>query len=153
MRLFLEHGADPTLTNEDGTTALMVSAGVGIWAAGDSPGTEEEALEAVKLQLEVGGGAVTDIDKNGETVLHGAIYRAGSIALAKFFIERGARFDVVNKKGWTPLTVADGVEYNPNVLKRYPETAAFLRQAIREKGLPVPDPEEAFKILGRRPGR
>ena len=25
-----------------------------------------------------------------------------------------------------------------DVLKRYPETAAFLRQAMRERGLPVP---------------
>src|SRR6185436_16122438 len=107
MRLLLANGADPTLTNEDGTTALMVAAGVGIWAAGDSPGTEEEALEAVKLVLDVGGGAVTDVDKNGETALHGAIYRAGSIAIAKLLIEKGARLDAVNRKGWTPLIAAD----------------------------------------------
>ena len=45
-----------------------------------------------------------------------------------------------NKKGWTPLIAADGVEYTPNVLKRYPETAAFLRQKLAERGLPVPPP-------------
>jgi uncharacterized protein len=139
MRLLLANGADPALTNEDGTTALMVAAGVGIWAAGDSPGTDEEALEAVKLVLEVGGGAVTDVDKHGETALHGAIYRAGSMAIAGFLIDRGAPLDVANRKGWTPLIVADGVEYNPNVLKRYPDTAEFLRQAMRERGLPVPE--------------
>jgi hypothetical protein len=44
----------------------------------------------------------------------------------------------VNKKGWTPLTAADGVEYTPNVLKRYPEAAALLRKLMREQGLPVP---------------
>jgi hypothetical protein len=32
------------------------------------------------------------------------------------------------------------VEYTPNVLKRYPETAAFLRKALAERGLPVPAP-------------
>ena len=118
----------------------MVAAGVGIWAAGDSPGTDEEALEAVKLAFDVGGGAVTDVDKNGETALHGAIYRAGSIAIAKFLIDKGAKLDVVNRKGWSPLTAADGVEYNPNVLKRYPDTAEFLRGVMRERGLPVPEP-------------
>ena len=46
---------------------------------------------------------------------------------------------MVNKKGWTPLTVADGVEYTPAVLKRYPEAAALLRKTMRERGLPVPD--------------
>ena len=65
---------------------------------------------------------------------------AGSIAMARFLIEKGARLDARNSKGWTPLTVADGVEYTPNVFKRYPETAAFLRQAMKERGLPVPEP-------------
>ena len=45
-----------------------------------------------------------------------------------------------NEKGWTPLIVADGVEYTPAVLKRYPETAAFLRQQLAAQGLPVPAP-------------
>jgi hypothetical protein len=131
------------LTTEDGTTALMAAAGVGIWAPGENPGTEEEALAAVKLVYEAGGGLATDVDKNGETALHGAIYRAGSIAIAKFLIDKGAKFDVKNNRGWTPLIVADGVEYTPNVLKRYPETATFLRQAMAERGLPVPAPLES----------
>ena len=80
MRLLLEHGADPALTTEDGTTALMAAAGVGIWAPGENPGTDEEALAAVKFVYEAKGGLATDVDKNGETALHGAIYRAGSIA-------------------------------------------------------------------------
>jgi ankyrin repeat protein len=140
MRLLLELGADPSLTTEDGTTALMAAAGVGIWAPGENPGTDEEALAAVKLAFEVGGGGVNDVDKNGETAAHGAVYRAGSIAVLTFLIDKGARIDVRNKKGWTPLIAADGVEYTPNVLKRYPETAAFLRKKLAERGLPVPAP-------------
>jgi ankyrin repeat protein len=140
MRLLLDSGADPKLTTEDGTTALMAAAGVGIWAPGENPGTDDEALAAVKFAYEAGGGLATDVDKNGETGLHGAMYRAGSIAIAKFLIEKGAKLDVRNNRGWTPLIVADGVEYTPNVLKRYPETAAFLRQALAERGLPVPPP-------------
>jgi ankyrin repeat protein len=140
MRLLLEYGADPKVTTEDGTTALMAAAGVGIWAPGENPGTEEEALAAVKFVFEAGGGLPVDVDKNGETALHGAIYRAGSIPVARFLIDNGAKLDVKNNKGWTPLIVADGVEYTPNVLKRYPETAAFLRQAMAERGLPVPAP-------------
>jgi mono/diheme cytochrome c family protein len=37
------------------------------------------------------------------------------------------------------LTAADGVEYTPAVLKRYPEAAALLRRTMRERGMPVPD--------------
>jgi len=140
MRVLLELGADPSITTEDGTSALMAAAGVGIWAPGENPGTDEEALAAVKLAFDVGGGAVNDVDKNGETAAHGAVYRAGSIAVLTFLIDKGARIDVRNKKGWTPLIAADGVEYTPNVLKRYPETAAFLRKMLAERGLPVPTP-------------
>jgi mono/diheme cytochrome c family protein len=117
----------------------MVAAGVGIWAPGENPGTHDEALAAVTLALEVGGGRVNDIDEDGETALHGAVYRGGAIPVIRFLIDRGAALDVRNRKGWTPLTAADGVEYTPAVLKRYPEAAALLRKAMRDRGLPVPE--------------
>ncbi len=140
MRALLDHGADPSLTTERGTTALMVAAGVGIWAPGENPGTHDEALAAVTLALEAGGGRVNDIDQDGETALHGAVYRGGAVPVMKFLIDRGATLDVRNRKGWTPLTAADGVEYTPAVLKRYPEAAALLRETLRERGMPVPGP-------------
>ena len=140
MRLLLEHGANPKLTTDDGTTALMTAAGVGIWAPGENPGTEEEALAAVKLAYEAGDSSTTAANKNGETALHGAIYRAGSISVARFLIDKGAKLDAKNNLGWTPLIAADGVEYTPNILKRYPEAAAFLRQVLKDRGLPVPAP-------------
>jgi len=139
MRVLLEVGADPSLTTNRGTTALMVAAGVGIWAPGENPGTHEEALAAMKIALDVGGGAVNDADMDGETALHGAVYRGGNISAIQFLIDKGAKLDVRNAKGWIPLTVADGVEYTPAVLKRYPEAAALLRQAMRDRGLPIPE--------------
>ena len=139
MRALLDVGADPSLTTARGTTALMVAAGVGIWAPGENPGTHEEALAAVKLAFEVGGGRVNDIDMDGETALHGAVYRGGAIPVIQFLLDKGAKLDVRNKKGWIPLTAADGVEYTPAVLKRYPEAAALLRKAMRAQGLPIPE--------------
>jgi ankyrin repeat protein len=147
MRVLLASGADPALTTDRGTTALMVAAGVGIWAPGENPGTHDEALAAVKLALEVGGGRVNDIDKDGETALHGAVYRGGAIPVIRFLIERGATLDVRNRKGWTPLTAAEGVEYTPAVLKRYPEAAALIRDAMRERGLAVPEPGQAVAAV------
>ncbi len=139
MRVLLDVGADASIKTNRGTTALMVAAGVGIWAPGENPGTHEEALAAMKLALEAGGGVVNDVDIDGETALHGAVYRGGNIAAIQFLIDNGAKLDAVNKKGWTPLTVADGVEYTPAVLKRYPEAAALLRKTMRDRGLPVPE--------------
>ena len=88
MRLFVRLGADPLLPNEDGATPLMVAAGVGIWAVGESPGTNEEAFDAVKLMLELGD-VVNTVDANGDTALHGAVIR-GSEALVRLLLEQGA---------------------------------------------------------------
>ena len=138
MRTLLEQGADASLTTNAGTTALMAAAGVGIWAPGENPGTHAECLAAMELALRAGGGAVDDVDSNGETALHGAVYRGGNVAAIRFLADRGAKLDVVNSKGWTPVYVADGVEYTPDVLKRYPEAAALLRSLLAERGLAVP---------------
>ncbi|HLQ79202.1 MAG TPA: ankyrin repeat domain-containing protein, partial [Terriglobia bacterium] len=73
MRLLVELGADPLLTNDDGTTPLMVAAGVGTSSPGEDPGTEPEVLEAVKLAVQLGAD-VNAVDKNGETAMHGAAY-------------------------------------------------------------------------------
>ena len=118
--------------------AGVAAAGVGIWAPGENPGTHAECLAAMELALEAGGGDVNAIDQNGETALHGAVYRGGNVAAIRFLADRGAKLDVVNSKGWTPVFVADGVEYTPDVLKRYPEAAALLRSLLAERGLPVP---------------
>ena len=138
MRTLLELGADASLTTNAGTTAVMAAAGVGIWAPGENPGTHAECLAAVKLALDAGGGDVNAIDANGETAMHGAVYRGGNIPAIQFLADRGAKLDVVNSKGWTPVFVADGVEYTPDVLKRYPEAAALLRSLLAARGLPVP---------------
>jgi ankyrin repeat protein len=148
MRLLLELGADPSIKTEKGTTALMAAAGVGIWAPGENPGTAEEALAAVKLAFEAGGGGVDDVDANGETALHGAVYRGGNVAVIQFLADQGAKLDVVNSKGWTPLIVADGVEYTPAVLKRYPEAAELLRKLLAERGLPVPPSSQPGRAGG-----
>src|SRR5262249_52313014 len=74
MRLLVELGADPLWPTATGIPRLMAAAGIGVYAVGDSPGTAEEADEAVKLCLELGADA-TATDKNGETALHGAAIR------------------------------------------------------------------------------
>ena len=123
MRLLLELGADPLLANEDGTTALLVAAGVGIWSSSESPGSAEEALEAVKLMVELGDSA-TAVDDNGDAALHGAVMR-GSTELVLYLLEHGAALDPVNERGWTPLTIAQGIFY-ANLGRRWPGMEALL---------------------------
>jgi mono/diheme cytochrome c family protein len=147
MRALLDAGADPKLTNVDGDSALMVAAGVGVYGPGESPGTADEALEAVKLAYEVGGGGVNDVDRNGETALHGAVYRGGAVPVLKFLIEKGARLDVENSKKWSPLFAAEGVVYASSGIRRYPDAAALLREAMRRQGI---EADESGRIVRGR---
>jgi ankyrin repeat protein len=130
MRLLAELGADPLLPNVDQTTPLMVAAGVGTQAPGEDPGTEPEVLEAVNVALELGND-LNGVDKNGETVMHGAAYKhVPSVVL--FLAGKGARLDVWNRpneKGWTPLKIAEGIQRGMNVVSS-PPTAAAIREVM-----------------------
>ena len=144
MRMLLELGADPKLAAEDGTTAVMVAAGVGQGqgSAGAAPGSVAEALAALTLTLELGAGTVNDVNSRNETPLHGVMYRGGSLELIDFLVARGATLEsVVNSRGWTALRIADGVALDGIAFIRYPEAAAHLRALMRAKGLVVPPVE------------
>jgi ankyrin repeat protein len=135
MRLLAAAGADPNLTNRTRTTVLMAAAGVGMFYVEEDSGTNEDALEAVKVALELGGD-VTAVDDNGNTALHGGAWR-GSNPIVQLLIDRGAKLDAKNKGGFTPLQVANGEETTNAGLQRRPETVALLRQLMTARGLPV----------------
>jgi ankyrin repeat protein len=130
MRLLATLGADPALTNEDGSTVLMVAAGLGTQSPGEDPGTEPEVLEAVSVALELGND-INAVDKNGETAMHGAAYKHAP-SVVHFLAEKGARVDVwnkPNKRGWTPLKIAEGVQRGMNIVSSAP-TAAMIRDVL-----------------------
>jgi ankyrin repeat protein len=64
----------------------MVAAGVGIWAPGENPGSPDEALAAVKVAFEAGGSDINAVDSNGDTALHGAVYRGGNIGAIEYLV-------------------------------------------------------------------
>jgi ankyrin repeat protein len=116
MRLLADLGADPLLTNEDGTTPLMVAAGIGTSSPLEDPGTEPEVLEAVKLALKLGGD-VNAVDKKGETAMHGAAYKHVP-SVVRFLAENGARVEIWNRqndRGWTPLKIVEGIPVGMNI--------------------------------------
>jgi ankyrin repeat protein len=132
MRLLAELGANPLLGNEDGSTPLMVAAGLGTNAPGEDPGTEPEVLEAVKVALDLGN-ELDAVDKNGETAMHGAAYKHVP-TVVRYLAQRGARQEVWNRpnaKGWTPLKITEGVQRGMNIVSS-PATAAVIRQVLAE---------------------
>jgi uncharacterized protein len=136
MKLLAELGASPLLTNEDGSTPLMVAAGLGTNAPGEDPGTEPEVLDAVKVALELGND-LNAVDKNGETAMHGAAYKHVP-SVVRYLAEKGARMDVwsrPNSKGWTPLKITEGVQRGMNIVSS-PPTAAVIREVMGIRGAP-----------------
>ena len=142
MRLLLEHGADPKAATEQGVTALMAASGQG-WRYGDSQIRAEDALEGVKLCVSLGLD-VNAANKKGETALHGAADR-GADSIVRYLLSRGARADVKDEKGHTPLEVARGgqVRGHPG----YPSTAALLMQTVSPPPATLGKPKRVKDVL------
>jgi uncharacterized protein len=144
MRTLVKLGADPLLANAEHCTPLMAAAGVGSLAPGEEAGTEPEALEAVKLALELGND-VNAVADNGETAMHGAAYK-NFPQVVQLLADKGARIDVWNQKnknGWTPLSIAEG--HRPGNFKPSPETLAALHRVMLAAGI-TPPPSAAPEV-------
>jgi ankyrin repeat protein len=125
MRELLAHGADPNLPTSLGTTPLRVAAGIG-HLPGMSRSTEAKALEAVKLCLELGAD-VNAVNKNRDTALHGAAWRHFADSIVQLLVDHGANMDAKNKRGWTPLVIAEGIRTGGNAIFS-PSTTVLLRK-------------------------
>jgi ankyrin repeat protein len=125
MRVLLALGADSTIPTNEHITPLEAAAGVGVYRVAESPGTNDEAFECVKIALEHGG-EINHIDDIGRTAMHGAALR-GANNIVQFLFDRGAKLDVFDKKGWTPLIISEGIFY-PDVFKTEVQTAELLRK-------------------------
>jgi ankyrin repeat protein len=146
MRLLLEHGADPKINTGLNITPLMAAAGIA-WASNQDRASEEQVLDAVRLLVEELGADVNFVADTGETAMHAAAYR-GANSVVQYLFDKGAKLDVQDKAGRTPLVIADGVEYG-NSFAANPHTAVLLRK-LGAKEIPCPGlcpnliPEEAL---------
>lgn len=128
MRLLVDLGADPHVPNDDLSTPLMVAAGLGTGAPGEDPGTEEEALEAVKFAMSLGGD-INAVDAKGNTAMHGAAYKHLP-SVVSYLYEQGAEISIWNQEneiGHTPLLIAEGIHRGMNIV-----SSSVTESAIRE---------------------
>ena len=126
VELLLAAGADPGLTSDDGTTPLMVAAGLGRYT-NDKNLTRGEikpsAERAVRLLLAAG----SDVNARNEadfTALHGAALR-GSHEVIRILVDHGAAINARDFRGRTPYRLAEGSK-QAFYFQEFPETAAFL---------------------------
>ena len=149
MKLLLAHGADPKISSAHKVTPLAVASGIG-WVEGITyEWSPEENLEAVKLCLDLGIDP-NAVDDEGRTALHGAAHK-GRNDVIKLLVDHGANLeahdlgsrDTVNgaMKGitWVPLHYAEGlVRVGVQSAIPHPETAAYIKKLMTDKGLPIP---------------
>ena len=128
LRVLLEAGGDPRVATEDGTTPLMMAAGLGTRARqpdkkrGDPIPT---ALAAVKI-LVAAGVDVNAANEAGFTALHGAAYR-GDNDIIQSLVEHGANVNAQEFRGRTAYRIAVGSQQG-NFFQAWPETAELLKQ-------------------------
>jgi ankyrin len=126
MKLLLKHGADPNIATFSGTTPLMAAAGVN-WVF-DQTFDEGPAalLETVKFCVELGMD-VNAVNSMGLTALHGAANR-GSDEIIRYLVQQGARLDIKDAEGRTPMTWAEGVFLATHPARPKPRSIELLKQ-------------------------
>jgi len=83
-------------------------------------------LDAVKLCVELGMD-VKAVNSMGLTALHGAANR-GSDDIIRFLVQQGAKLDVKDAEGRTPLTWAEGVFLATHPGRPKPTSIELIKQ-------------------------
>jgi len=115
ITLLVEHGANVNLPAKNHTTPLMFAAGLGrgIGVFAKDYATDDQMLEAARVLVEHGAD-VNAVSDAGQTAMHFAAqaadanFPAPSDEMVHFLADHGARIDIADKQGRTPLEMAQG---------------------------------------------
>src|SRR5690606_38644622 len=143
MKLLIEHGAMLELPNENGTTPVMAAAGYESLECdirGYGPGiphyetddVQEKSIAALGVLLDAGAdvNARTTNERAGvgQTALFGAAFW-GWNDVVEYLVKRGAKIDVADAKGRTPIDAAlgrTGGHERGTAVEVYQDTAELL---------------------------
>jgi ankyrin repeat protein len=108
VKALIDGGADPLIPTTLGTTPLMLAAGAGTDVVRSrSPAERTVAIATVKLLVEHG----SDVNAAGQfgwTALHSATYQGLNDVIA-FLVGKGAKLDVKDGFGQTPLSISNTI--------------------------------------------
>jgi uncharacterized protein len=126
IRTLVAGGSDLETSGRDSASPLIVAANANRQGQPGDLGAvaEPETLEAVKVLLELGAN-VSAVNRTADTALHVASTR-GFNNLIQLLVEKGARLDMKNDRGQTPLAIA-------SARPQLKSTADLLRKLGAEK--------------------
>ncbi len=141
-RLLLDSHAMVDLQNSLGATPLLAAAGMN-WAITDTRGrfrNEKLCVDTAKLLL-AAGADINAANPNGQTSLHAAA-RLDLKDFVRYLGEHGAKLDVKDRTGVTPLDIAEGrsgTAARPGASgpEKHPEVAAVLHELLAKQATPA----------------
>jgi ankyrin repeat protein len=136
VEILLNNGADVSLKQRQGSTALLFACGFGRGqsAFAEDVGIEPDFLKTVQMLVDRGADVRASNDAGGTTVHFAA--QSGFNSIVRFLARRGAPLDQKDKQGRTPVDVANGVggrgrAGGPPVVHK--DTAALIQQLIAQR--------------------
>jgi ankyrin repeat protein len=138
IETLLAAGADLTLTSDDGTTPLMVAAGLGrcTFNPNINRGGRSPSAEAAVTVLLDSGADINAVNEADFTALHGAAFR-GLNEVIKILVDRGANINARDYRGRTAFRIAEGSKQSFQ-FQAYSDTAAFIKSLGADTTLGVP---------------
>src|SRR5688572_19507324 len=134
IKILLEKGANPKAATRNGVNGIMMAANVATREE-DMTGrnkTQKDAIESIRLLL-AAGADVNEADTQGRTAAYGAALW-GLTDVVAFLHENGAKLDVREKRGMTPLDAAlgraGGFGFDGRSGVPRPETAQKIRELL-----------------------
>jgi ankyrin repeat protein len=116
LRALASGGADTKVAMKDGTTPIMLAAGIGAVSGsnrhfvaildGGTVDDESRVVETVRVAIEIGAD-LNAANQAGDTALHGAA-AIGCDEAIRLLAAKGAALNAKNKRGFTPLAIARG---------------------------------------------
>ena len=138
LRALIDGGADLTLASDDGTTPLMMAAGLGkaTYTPREPRGVRSASAEAAVEFLVEAGADVNTVNEADFTALHGATFR-GLNEVVEYLVAQGADIDARDFRGRTAYRIAEGAKQSFQ-FQSWPDTAELLARLGADTKLGVP---------------
>ena len=138
MQALMDAGADQHLTTVDGTTPLMMAAGLGrsTYRPREPRGIRTRGAEMATKFLVENGGDINAVNEADYMALHGAAFR-GLNEVIEYLVEQGADINARDFRGRTPYRMAEGSKQSFQ-FQTWPETAQLLADLGADTTLGIP---------------